>query len=123
MTRMRSDRRRALAATPLALIGLAAAGLALAPRLAAAQTATDATCAAPGGKVDEVALNDFAWRAVHTMTEVGKQVVQAYYSRPQSKAYFEGCSTGGRMALMEAQRFPDDYDAIVAGAPVYSLRV
>jgi feruloyl esterase len=85
--------------------------------------AGDATWVAPGGKVDEVALNDFAWRAVHTMTDVGKQMVVAYYGRPQAKAYFEGCSTGGRMALMEAQRFPDDYDAIIAGAPVYSTRV
>ena len=83
----------------------------------------DASWVAPGGKPDEVALNDFAWRGVHTMTETGKLVAMRYYGRPQEKAYFEGCSTGGRMALMEAQRFPDDYDAIIAGAPVYSLRV
>jgi feruloyl esterase len=85
--------------------------------------AGDSTWVAPGGVVDEVALNDFAWRGVHTMTEVGKQVAAAFYGRPHQKAYFQGCSTGGRMALMEAQRFPDDYDAIIAGAPVYSLRV
>ena len=85
--------------------------------------AGDSTWVAPGGTTDEVALNDFAWRAVHTMTEAGKAVVAHYYGRPQQKAYFSGCSTGGRMALMEAQRFPDDYDAIAAGAPVYTLRV
>ena len=85
--------------------------------------AGDASWTAPSGKPDEVALNDFAWRGVHTMTEIGKLVAAKYYGRPQEKAYFQGCSTGGRMALMEAQRFPGDYDAIVAGAPVYSLRV
>ncbi len=44
-----------------------------------------------------------------------------YYGRKHQRAYYQGCSTGGRMGLMEAQRFPDDYDAIIAGAPVYSL--
>jgi feruloyl esterase len=57
------------------------------------------------------------------MTVTGKQVAAKYYGKPQDKALFIGCSTGGRMALMEAQRFPEDYDAIVAGAPVYSFRV
>ncbi len=85
--------------------------------------AFDAAWTAPGGKPDEVSLNDFSWRAVHQMTVVGKLVAARYYGRPQDKALFIGCSTGGRMALMEAQRFPDDYDGIVAGAPVYSLRV
>ncbi len=85
--------------------------------------AGDSTWVAPGGVVDEVALNDFAWRAVHTMTEVGKQAAAAFYGRPHTRAYFQGCSTGGRMALMEAQRFPGDYDGVIAGAPVYSLRV
>ena len=84
--------------------------------------AGDASWTAPGGKPNVVALNDYAWRAVHTMTDTGKQVVAAYYGRPQIKAYFQGCSSGGRMALMEAQRFPGDYDGIVSGAPVYSLR-
>jgi feruloyl esterase len=83
----------------------------------------DASWTAPGGKPNEAALNDYAWRAVHTMTERGKQLVSAYYGRPEQKAYFEGCSSGGRMGLMEAQRFPNDYDGIISGAPVYSLRV
>jgi feruloyl esterase len=85
--------------------------------------AFDAGWTAPDGKPDEVALTDFSWRAVHQMTVTGKEVAARYYGRPQDKALFIGCSTGGRMALMEAQRFPDDYDGIVAGAPVYSLRV
>jgi hypothetical protein len=83
----------------------------------------DASWTAPGGQPNQAALNDYAWRAVHTMTERGKQIVNVYYGRPEQKAYFEGCSSGGRMALMEAQRFPADYDGIVSGAPVYSLKV
>ena len=85
--------------------------------------AFDAKWTAPDGKPDKVALEDFSWRAVHQMTVDGKQVAARYYGKPEDKALFIGCSTGGRMALMEAQRFPADYDGIVAGAPVYSLRV
>jgi feruloyl esterase len=85
--------------------------------------AFDASWTAPNGKPDEVAMTDFSWRAVHQMTVTGKEVAAKYYGRPQDKAIFIGCSTGGRMALMEAQRFPNDYDGIVAGAPVYSFRV
>ncbi|MBN8819250.1 MAG: tannase/feruloyl esterase family alpha/beta hydrolase [Sphingomonas sp.] len=69
------------------------------------------------------AVTDFAWRAINRMTVAGKALIKGYYGRPQSRAYFQGCSTGGRMALMEAQRFPEDYDGIIAGAPVYSLQV
>ena len=69
------------------------------------------------------AVTDFAYRAMHLMTETGKQVVARYYGRPQSKAYYQGCSTGGRQGLMEVQRFPDDYDAAIVGAPVYNLIV
>jgi feruloyl esterase len=69
------------------------------------------------------ALKDFSWRAVHEMTVAGKKLVSAHYDQPHRRAYFQGCSTGGRMALMEAQRFPDDYDAISAGAPVHTLQV
>jgi len=69
------------------------------------------------------AQKDFSYRAVHEMTVAGKKLADAYYARRHSTAYFQGCSTGGRMALMEAQRFPADYDAITAGAPVYTLQV
>jgi feruloyl esterase len=69
------------------------------------------------------ALRDFSYRAIHEMTAAGKRLVASYYAQPHRKAYFQGCSTGGRMALMEAQRYPTDYDAISAGAPVYSLQV
>jgi feruloyl esterase len=68
------------------------------------------------------ARKDFAYRAIHEMTVGGKKAVDAYYGQRHDRAYYQGCSTGGRMGLMEAQRFPDDYDAIIAGAPVYSLQ-
>jgi feruloyl esterase len=66
---------------------------------------------------------DFSWRAVHLTSVIGKQVAARYYAKPLELAVFQGCSTGGRMALMEAHRFPDDYSAIVAGAPVFNLGV
>ena len=60
---------------------------------------------------------DFGHRANHLAAVVAKQVIQARYGKPASRAYFLGCSNGGREALMEASRYPDDYDGIVAGAP------
>jgi feruloyl esterase len=66
---------------------------------------------------------DFQYRAIHEMTTVAKAVVAKYYGKPQSKAYFHGCSTGGRQGLMEVQRYPEDYDGVVSMAPVYSLTV
>ncbi len=60
---------------------------------------------------------DFGWRAVHLTAERAKDVIKAYYGNPVQKAYFDSCSDGGREALMEAQRFPEDYDGILAGAP------
>jgi feruloyl esterase len=59
---------------------------------------------------------DWGYRATHEMTLVAKQVVRAYYTREPRHAYFVGCSTGGEQALMESQRYPDDYDGIVGGA-------
>jgi feruloyl esterase len=66
-------------------------------------------------------FKDFSYRAVHLMTTVGKAVVTRYYGKPQKRAYFQGCSTGGRQGLMEVQRFPDDYDGVISGAPVYNF--
>lgn len=60
---------------------------------------------------------DFGYRAVHEMTDVAKSVIAAFYGDGPKKSYFSSCSNGGREALMEAQRFPADYDGIVAGAP------
>jgi hypothetical protein len=72
---------------------------------------------------DEQAVIDFGWRAVHLTASASKTVVRAYYGRPSEYDYFEGCSTGGRQGLMEAQRFPEDFDGIVSGAPVYDYQV
>ncbi|WP_165828921.1 tannase/feruloyl esterase family alpha/beta hydrolase [Caulobacter radicis] len=63
------------------------------------------------------ALADWGHRSTHAMTVLAKALVAQYYGRPQERAYFEGCSTGGSQAWMEAQRYPDDYDAIIVGAP------
>jgi len=62
-------------------------------------------------------LVDFADRAVHEMTVKGKAIVAAHYARPPTFAYFNGCSTGGRQALTAAQRYPDDFNGIIGGAP------
>jgi len=62
-------------------------------------------------------LVDYGYRAIHEMTEKAKLVVKAFYGDGPKRSYFASCSNGGRQALMEAQRYPDDYDGIVAGAP------
>lgn len=62
-------------------------------------------------------VTDWAHRAVHVMTVAAKQIVQAAQGRPARHAYFTGCSTGGAQGLTEAQRYPGDYDGIVAGNP------
>jgi feruloyl esterase len=87
-----------------------------------------------GGNADFVAghpekLVDFGYRAIHEMTITAKAVVTAHYDAQPSRAYFNSCSTGGRQALVEAQRYPDDFDGIVAGDPswdqmrLYAARV
>jgi feruloyl esterase len=60
---------------------------------------------------------DFGHRGIHEMTRVAKDVVRAFYGKVAQHSYFAGCSDGGREALMEAQRYPADYDGILAGAP------
>jgi feruloyl esterase len=62
-------------------------------------------------------LIDFSWRSEHEMTLKAKAMVQAFYGSAPRLSYWNGCSTGGRQALKEAQKFPDDYDGIIAGAP------
>src|SRR5439155_21374317 len=58
---------------------------------------------------------DFAYRSTHEMTLKAKEIIKAFYDQPATYSYFKGCSTGGRMALMEAQRYPADYHGIIAG--------
>lgn len=62
-------------------------------------------------------LIDFSWRSEHDMTLKAKAVIDAFYGSAPKESYWNGCSTGGRQALKEAQKFPDDYDGIIAGDP------
>jgi hypothetical protein len=71
----------------------------------------------PDGNLDWPLITDFGSAGIHDMTVTGKAVVAAYYGLAPAVSYFTGCSTGGRQGLMEAQRYPADYNGIVAGAP------
>jgi tannase/feruloyl esterase len=62
-------------------------------------------------------LVDYQYRAVRELTVTGKSITTAHYGQPIEKSYWLGRSTGGRQGLKEAQRYPQDYDAIIAGAP------
>ena len=62
-------------------------------------------------------LTDFAYRAVHEMTVTSKAIIQNFYGTAPRYSYWNGCSTGGRQGLKEAQKFPADFDGIIAGAP------
>jgi feruloyl esterase len=66
------------------------------------------------------AQNDFAYLSVHTVLEATQAIVHEYYGEDARRRYFEGCSNGGREALISASRFPRDFDGIIAGAPVYT---
>jgi feruloyl esterase len=66
-------------------------------------------------------LIDFGYRSMHEMAIRSKALIQAFYNRGPQLSYYQGCSTGGRQGLMEAQRFPEDFDAIIAGAPVNNV--
>jgi feruloyl esterase len=61
---------------------------------------------------------DYGHRAIHEMTTKAKAIIDAFYGTGPEYSYFNGCSTGGRQGLMEAQRYPNDYDGIISGAPV-----
>ncbi|MBV9446254.1 MAG: tannase/feruloyl esterase family alpha/beta hydrolase [Streptosporangiaceae bacterium] len=69
------------------------------------------------GQLDWPLINDFASVGIHDMSVAGKAVTQLYYPSPLRFSYFNGCSTGGREGLMEAQRYPADYNGISSGAP------
>src|SRR5260221_919949 len=95
------------------------------PAMAAAVTAGYATSSTDTGHTGGTAdfalghpekLVDFGYRAIHETTAFAKPVVDAFYGSAPKISFFNGCSTGGRQAITEAQRFPNDFDAIVAGA-------
>ena len=75
------------------------------------------------GQPNVEAIIDFGHRATHLATVAGKEVVARFYGRPAQRSYWQGCSTGGRQGLAEVQRYPTDYDGVIAGAPVYSPTV
>jgi feruloyl esterase len=99
-------------------VGYAAMATALGAGYATASTDTGHT----GNNVNFVVdhpekVTDFAYRAVHEMTIAAKAIVAGYYGLAPRRSYFNGCSTGGRQALTEAERYPGDYDGIIAGDP------
>jgi feruloyl esterase len=67
------------------------------------------------------ALIDFGYRSMHEMAVQSKTIIQEFYDQAPSLSYYNGCSTGGRQGLMEAQRYPTDFDAMVVGAPVNNV--
>jgi len=69
------------------------------------------------GRLNWQLIRDNAYLGVHHMTVTGKALTEAFYGTAAQKAYWNGCSTGGRQGLSEAQRYPNDYDGILAGAP------
>ena len=69
------------------------------------------------GRLNWQLIRDNAYLGIHEMTVTGKALAQTFYGSTPARAYFNGCSTGGRQGLMEAQRYPDDYDGVMAGAP------
>lgn len=66
---------------------------------------------------------DFAYRGVHVTALAAKKLIRVFYGRPEAYAYFDGCSDGGREALVEAQRYPGDFNGIIAGAPALNFQV
>jgi Tannase and feruloyl esterase len=102
----------------------AARNTALKARFAVAQTNTGHDAAIePFGTfaINRQKLLDYAFRAVHVTAETAKKIIREYYGAAPARSYLDGCSTGGRQGLISAQRFPDDFDGIVVGAPVLNF--
>lgn len=101
------------------------ASIASAVRRGYATASTDTGHATPGGfAIDGSWANghpekliDYGYRAIHETTAAAKALIKAYYKKPLEHSYFSSCSNGGRQALMEAQRYAEDFDGIIAGAP------
>ncbi len=73
------------------------------------------------GIPDEPAIVDFHYRAVHDVAVTAKALTADYYGDGINHAYFDGCSTGGRQSLMEGERYPEDFDGLIAGDPIMDL--
>jgi feruloyl esterase len=85
-----------------------------------ATASTDTGHSGPGGAFafgHPEKLIDFAWRSEHEMTVKAKAIIEKFYGNAPRLSYWNGCSTGGRQGLKEAQKFPEDFDGIIAGAP------
>jgi feruloyl esterase len=74
----------------------------------------------PDGSINTVLWHDFAERSMHELAVKTKALVKSFYGKPQRHAYWDGFSTGGRQGYKIAQRYPDDYDGILAGAPAFN---
>jgi len=99
-------------------IGYAALGRAVARGYAAASTDTGHQGERASFAIGHPEkLTDFGYRAVHEMTVQAKTVIGSFYGNGPKYSYWNGCSSGGKQALKEAQKFPDDFDGIIAGAP------
>ncbi len=70
---------------------------------------------------NQAARNDWFYRAPHVLSRAAKRIIATYYGSPPTHSYFSGCSNGGREALLLAQRYPHDFDGIIAGAPAHYL--
>ena len=66
-------------------------------------------------------IKDYGYRSIHELTVKAKAIINSFYGADPDRSYFVACSTGGRQGFMEAQRYPADYDGIIAGAPVYRV--
>ena len=105
------------------------AGVISYPAMAAAVTAGYATASTDTGHTGAAPrdfalghpekLVDFGYRAIHETTVLAKPIIDAFYGSAPTISFFNGCSTGGRQAITEAQRYPEDFNAIVAGASAW----
>lgn len=101
---------------PQAALGYAVAATDTGHEGSQATFALDAT-----GHLDWMSIRDNAYLGIHEMTVLGKALAESYYGRQPRYAYFNGCSTGGRQGLGEVQRYPADYDGVMAGAPAVNF--